>query len=64
VTVANGSGDAVPRRRRDPRHGHGTAIVSEVANAHRGRFALCRTNSDCVAALELPLAEPDCALAG
>ena len=47
----------------DPRRGHGTEIVSEVASAHRGRFALCRTGSGCVAALELPLAEPGYALA-
>jgi two-component system osmolarity sensor histidine kinase EnvZ len=43
--------------RLDPRRGHGTALVSEVASAHRGRFALCRTGSGCVAALELPLAD-------
>jgi signal transduction histidine kinase len=41
----------------DPRRGHGTAVVSEVATDHRGRFAFCRTQSGCVAALELPLAE-------
>jgi signal transduction histidine kinase len=58
ITIANGvrrepePGDA------DPRRGHGTEIVSEVASAHRGRFALCQTGSGCVAALELPLAEP------
>ena len=39
----------------DPRRGHGTQVVSEVASAHRGRFALCETGSGCVAALELPL---------
>jgi len=44
-------------RRRDPRRGHGTAVVSEVAAAHHGRFALCRTGAGCVAALELPLAQ-------
>ena len=59
VTVANG-GSAPSRRAasRDPRHGHGTEIVSEVASAHRGRFALCHTQTGCVAALELPLADP------
>jgi signal transduction histidine kinase len=71
ITVANGgtgdlngSGSALvrrngdrPSRRSDPRRGHGTAIVSEVASAHRGRFALCRTGEGCVAALELPLAD-------
>jgi len=69
ITVANsnGEGDAdsaagaddrqMPRWRGDPRRGHGVSIVSEVAAAHRGRFALCRTGSGCVAALELPLAD-------
>ncbi|MFL5906770.1 MAG: sensor histidine kinase [Solirubrobacterales bacterium] len=56
ITVANGIGrpsiDAP-----DPRRGHGTRLVSEVASAHHGRFALCHTGSGCVAALELPLAE-------
>ena len=63
VTIANGASKAPPPRRRDPRRGHGTDVVSEVASAHRGRFALCRTGSGCVAALELPLAEPGYALA-
>ena len=42
----------------DPRRGHGTEVISEVASAHRGRFALCHTGGGSVAALELPLAEP------
>ena len=60
VTVANGraSADEGARRNGDPRHGHGTSVVSEIATAHRGRFALCRTGGGCVAALELPLADP------
>ena len=57
ITVANGRGSDLPRGA-DPRRGHGTGIVSEVAGAHGGRFALCRTASGCVAALELPVAEP------
>jgi hypothetical protein len=65
ITVANGGPEraepAEPRANRangsDPRRGHGVELVSEVAAAHRGRFALCRTGSGCVAALELPLAE-------
>jgi signal transduction histidine kinase len=57
ITVANGVGSRAPEPA-DPRRGHGTAVVSEVASSHRGRFALCRTGSGCVAALELPLAEP------
>jgi signal transduction histidine kinase len=63
VTVTNGRGEATRRGPGDPRRGHGTAIVSEVASAHRGRFALCETRRGCVAALELPLAEPGYALA-
>jgi signal transduction histidine kinase len=63
ITIANGAGEDVSNERHDPRRGHGTEIVSEVASAHRGRFALCRTGSGCVAALELPLAEPGFALA-
>ncbi len=63
VTIANGASEREPRRDHDPRRGHGTEVVSQVASAHRGRFALCRTGSGCVAALELPLAEPGYALA-
>jgi signal transduction histidine kinase len=63
VTIANGAGNDSRKRGRDPRHGHGTDVVSQVASAHRGRFALCRTGRGCVAALELPLAEPGYALA-
>ena len=58
ITIANGAGPTPAPRRGDPRRGHGTGLVSEVASAHRGRFALCHTGSGCVAALELPLAEP------
>jgi signal transduction histidine kinase len=62
ITIANGVGENdTPGN--DPRRGHGTEVVSEVASAHRGRFALCQTSSGCVAALELPLAEPGYALA-
>ena len=63
VTIANGPSHRAPGRERDPRRGHGTEVVSRVASEHRGRFALCRTGSGCVAALELPLAEPGYALA-
>ena len=62
LTVANGgpverNGNGSAPERHDPRRGHGTAVVSEVAVAHHGRFALCRTGNGCVAALELPLAD-------
>ena len=59
VTVANGrAGDERVRRGADPRRGHGVGIVREFADTHSGRFAICETDSGCVAALELPLAEP------
>jgi two-component system sensor histidine kinase MtrB len=58
ITIANGVRRHPPLEAVDARRGHGTEIVSEVAGAHRGRFALCQTGSGCVAALELPLAEP------
>jgi signal transduction histidine kinase len=67
VTVANGAGgrngDRVVPREGDPRRGHGTEVVSEVASAHHGRFAFCHTRSGCVAALELPLADREYARA-
>ncbi len=78
ITVANGplGSPADPDRETFPapatvpaaprngsRRGHGTAIVSELAAAHRGRFALCRNGSGCVAALELPLADASLARA-
>jgi two-component system, OmpR family, sensor histidine kinase MtrB len=58
ITIANGVQPGKTVRAPDPRRGHGTDVVSEVASAHGGRFALCQTRSGCVAALELPLAEP------
>ncbi|HSD24791.1 MAG TPA: ATP-binding protein [Solirubrobacterales bacterium] len=58
ITIANGLRADRRVRRPDPRRGHGTEVVSRVASAHGGRFALCQTGSGCVAALELPLAEP------
>ena len=36
VTIANGRGTSAHPGRGDPRRGHGTEIVSEVASAHRG----------------------------
>jgi two-component system sensor histidine kinase MtrB len=57
ITIANGVRPGLVRDRPDPRRGHGTEVVSKVASAHGGRFALCHTGSGCVAALELPLAE-------
>jgi hypothetical protein len=58
ITIANGVRTGGGARQPDPRRGHGTAVVSEVARAHGGRFVLCQTGSGCVAALELPISEP------
>jgi two-component system sensor histidine kinase MtrB len=56
ITVASGAaGPEPPGNGRDPRRGHGIPVVSEVARAHGGRFALYRSEQGCVAALELPL---------
>lgn len=38
------------------RHGHGLAVVSQVATAYGGRFALSRSDGGSLAILELPLA--------
>ncbi len=60
ITLSDGGpvsgAPAVPS---DPRHGHGLAVVSEIASAHGGRFALSRSRSGSVAALELPVAGPE-----
>ncbi len=46
-----------PRRAgRDPRRGHGAALVAAVASRHGGRFASCRGPRGGSAVLELPLA--------
>jgi signal transduction histidine kinase len=44
------------RARRPRRHGHGLEVVRSVVAAHRGRFALQRSEQGSVAMLELPLA--------
>jgi signal transduction histidine kinase len=41
---------------RDPRHGHGLAIISRVAAEHGGRFRFHRTPAGATATLELPIA--------
>lgn len=55
IVVAS-EGASNVRRSRDPRRGHGLAVVRRVAAAHGGRFALGTGPSGVVAALELPLA--------
>ena len=44
-------------RENDPRHGHGLAIVREVAKAHGGRFVLRCSEAMTLAVLELPVAD-------
>ena len=61
LTLANGRSGDERQGRGDPRRGHGVGIVREFAESHAGRFALCETGSGCVAALELPIAEPELA---
>jgi signal transduction histidine kinase len=48
--------ETIARLRGRNRHGHGLAVVRRVAAAHDGRFALQRSASGSLAALELPLA--------
>jgi two-component system, OmpR family, osmolarity sensor histidine kinase EnvZ len=59
VRPARAEGEDAQRGFADPRRGHGLDVVSSVAAEHRGRFAICRTDAGCVAALELPLAQAE-----
>jgi len=59
---AGGAGNGAGRNG-DGRRGHGIDVVSAIAAAHSGRFAICRSDGGCVAALELPLAQRGVALA-
>jgi signal transduction histidine kinase len=52
-----GSELVISRLRGSRRHGHGLEVVRSVAAAHRGRFALQRSEGGSVAVLELPLAK-------
>ncbi len=55
---------ALPARRlARRRHGHGLEVVRSVVAAHRGRFALQRSEQGAVAVLDLPLAGAGGALA-
>ena len=57
-------GQAASRTRERPgRHGYGLEVVSSIAAAHRGRFALQCSRTGSVAILELPLAGSGAALA-
>jgi two-component system, NtrC family, sensor histidine kinase HydH len=69
IVIADSGRAARPDARRDTpadviarlsgrrRHGHGLAVVRQVAAAHRGRFALRRADAGSLALLELPLAD-------
>ncbi len=69
IAVADSGRASRPRTRRESpaevvarltgrrRHGHGLAVVRGIANAHRGRFALRRSERGSLAVLELPLAD-------
>jgi len=68
IVIADSGRSARPDARRDNpadviarlsgrrRHGHGLSVVRQVAAAHRGRFALRRSDAGSLALLELPLA--------
>jgi signal transduction histidine kinase len=68
IVIADSGRAARPDGRRDTpaeviarlsgrqRHGHGLAVVRQVAAAHQGRFALRRSESGSLALLDLPLA--------
>ncbi len=68
IVIADSGRAARPDARRDTpadviarlsgrrRNGHGLAVVRQVAAAHRGRFALRRSEAGSLALLELPLA--------
>jgi signal transduction histidine kinase len=57
ITVRDiGGGGRPAPAPKDPRHGHGLAIVSRIAAEHGGRFRMVRTPAGAAATLELPLA--------
>ncbi len=75
IVIADSGRAARPDARRDTpadviarlsgrrRHGHGLVVVRQVAAAHRGRFALRRSQRGSLALFELPLADNRGALA-
>src|SRR5215211_4829274 len=65
ITVRDsGSASNAAQLSRDPRHGHGLAVVSRVAAEHGGRFRMLRTPAGATATLELPLAPRAIPVAG
>jgi signal transduction histidine kinase len=54
---------AISRLAGQQRHGHGLAVVRRVADEHRGRFAIRRSEGGTLAVLELPLLEAEGGLA-
>lgn len=70
IAVVDSGAGARPGRRRSraaaldrlggrQRHGHGLAVVRRVAAEHGGRFALRHSEQGALAAIELPLFEPE-----
>jgi signal transduction histidine kinase len=57
------SGRNTPGTRRPGHRGHGLRVVDEIAREHDGRFALQHSHHGAVAALELPVAGPEAAIA-
>jgi signal transduction histidine kinase len=56
-------GRNTPRTMPTAHRGYGLRVVDEVAREHGGRFALQHSHHGAVAALELPVADPDAAIA-
>jgi signal transduction histidine kinase len=70
IVIADSGRAARPSTRRDTpadvvnrlsggRRGHGLTVVRQIAAAHKGRFALRRSERGSLALLELPLADRD-----
>jgi signal transduction histidine kinase len=63
ITLSD-SGRSAPEATVSAAHrGHGLRVVDEIAREHGGRFALQRSHHGAVAALELPVAGPEAAIA-
>jgi len=59
VRDEGGRGVAAPRQRRDPRRGHGLGLARAWSERQGGALSVRRGAHGTVAAIELPLAEPE-----